>query len=694
MTWTQLERAVQSLDALGWALVLALWHTTLLAMGVWALFRTRLAAAPLRRHALALAALAMALLLTGTTWWGLRFAPRLTAPSMQAATANERVDNAVSPNPGGARPPVSSPAGRAGGTVFVAASVGTRTVVPWLAGVWCLAMVLLILRLVGSFLLVTWITKRAVPVESGRLVDAVRGLATRVGLQRRIAVAESADLTAPATTGWLRPTLLVPKDLEQSLPADQLDPVIVHELEHVRFGDRWLAIVQATAEAVFFFAPGSRWLARQAREAREQQCDDAAIRVCGKREAYARALGMLATRTTGAWWAAALGQQAPSLVDRIRRIVKGETMPVMTRAQMVTLALAAVATVASGTLVLALSLDHVRPADARGRGATVASAVGAAAGQARVPTAHARIQPGAPVSIIRATGDGTYALTQARLRNVSERRLESVTFLAVVEHPARVGPAILVPSDPLPVSLEPGEAGDVSLALLPIADVLELKQSRGYRAQVFLGLVRVTFADGGTWAITPPEGAATIAAVFHFESRPWNVSRALLADSDQPGRPGASCFDDRGAEYSPGALVRIREGGTAQCIDGRWIGQETATADAAPWILVSVTQPGMPRAQLKIPSGPDSDGGKIVVPAKPLTAAASPTAAEFILRAWVEGDGVRVVVNAVGHGDADIAERHVSSFVLSAGESHEVVETERLGAAHLVVAARQPDSDR
>ena len=199
-------------------------------------------------------------------------------------------------------------------------------------------------------------------VTSGVVADATRRLAQRLGCPRTVTVVESTQIECPAATGWRRPSLIVPCGLDISLSPKHLDPVIAHELEHLRGGDQRIAAIQTLVEAFLFFSPGAQWLSRVAREAREQRCDDVAVRTCGDAKAYATALGVLATRASGSWLSAVMGVQAPSLANRIKRILTGDSMTRMNRVQALALAMAVVATIGSGAVVLAISFEGMRGA--------------------------------------------------------------------------------------------------------------------------------------------------------------------------------------------------------------------------------------------------------------------------------------------------------------------------------------------
>ncbi len=90
------------------------------------------------------------------------------------------------------------------------------------------------------------------------------------------------------------------------------------------------------------------------------------------------------------------------------------------------------------------------------------------------------------------------------------------------------------------------------------------------KVQVMCALTKVTYANGATWEVTPNPAARTADAALSLP--PAEVSRSQFSKAATKGRV---CRDDRGGEYSVGALVPIRnEPGTlAQCVDASPAGQ-------------------------------------------------------------------------------------------------------------------------
>lgn len=87
---------------------------------------------------------------------------------------------------------------------------------------------------------------------------------------------------------------------------------------------------------------------------------------------------------------------------------------------------------------------------------------------------------------------------------------------------------------------------------------------------------------------------------------------------------------------------------------------------------------------------PYSGGPWASVTAKPLRTS-EPIASEFRIRAWDENGNARVVVYAVvPEPKGREKEAQIATFILVAGQSVEVVETERYEAAHVTVSAAAP----
>ena len=131
-----------------------------------------------------------------------------------------------------------------------------------------IAVVLLALYLAGFLMVVpkslsgsirTWRRVRALPRAPREVVDEVGSLARRIGLRRAPEVLTSAADTSPFVAGIGKPVLVVPQSiLEATLPISR-EPLLLHELAHLRRGDLWVRLLQNAARLVYYFWPPVWW---------------------------------------------------------------------------------------------------------------------------------------------------------------------------------------------------------------------------------------------------------------------------------------------------------------------------------------------------------------------------------------------------------------------------------------------------
>lgn len=119
----------------------------------------------------------------------------------------------------------------------------------------------------------------------------VQSLSQRLGLRREVRLRVSDSAFGPAVFGVLRPTIVLPRLIVEGRSAEQIEPIIAHELIHLRRGDLWCGLLQTLSRLVWWFHPlvylTSRRLSREA----EACCDQETIREMQYEPgAYARCL--------------------------------------------------------------------------------------------------------------------------------------------------------------------------------------------------------------------------------------------------------------------------------------------------------------------------------------------------------------------------------------------------------------------
>lgn len=112
----------------------------------------------------------------------------------------------------------------------------------------------------------------------------------RVGIRRRVRLRLTARITVPGVYGILRPIILLPTALALSLPREQLEALLLHELAHIRRADCIANTLGLAARTLLYFHPVVHWICRDLERTRETLCDDLVVELEVDRIGYARAL--------------------------------------------------------------------------------------------------------------------------------------------------------------------------------------------------------------------------------------------------------------------------------------------------------------------------------------------------------------------------------------------------------------------
>ncbi len=169
--------------------------------------------------------------------------------------------------------------------------------------------------------------ERCSPVVRADLLALLDHLRSEMGIRRPVGIRrlETGGLNSPAVGGVLRSCIWLPPDIADSWTAKEVEPILLHELAHVRRGDLMVNLFQGIVQAVYFFHPAVWYANREIRCAREEICDDLALsRLTSGRRGYTRSLLRVVARSSGSGAglaALALTERKSGAAARIRRIM-------------------------------------------------------------------------------------------------------------------------------------------------------------------------------------------------------------------------------------------------------------------------------------------------------------------------------------------------------------------------------------
>ena len=219
----------------------------------------------------------------------------------------------------------------------------------WLAGV----------ALLSTWHLAGWMLsqeyRRGGATPPDDVLALVGKIARRLRIHRAVVVRQTLKATTPMVIGWIKPALVFPASVLTGLSPRELEAVLAHELAHVRRHDYLVNLIQTVVETLLFYHPAVWWLSSRIRSEREFCADDLAMRVCQRRDVYARSLVALAeiVRIPSPRAVAATGG---GFLARIRRIMhlpdQRSTSPRLARRSAL---VAVMATVCLGVVLMAVA---------------------------------------------------------------------------------------------------------------------------------------------------------------------------------------------------------------------------------------------------------------------------------------------------------------------------------------------------
>ena len=146
-------------------------------------------------------------------------------------------------------------------------------------------------------------------------VHEARGIAKRIGLRRDVAVRKLHRDASPHIAGLFRSVVMMPPSAA-SWTTEARHAALVHELTHIKRGDRRTQAIAQLATAIYWFNPLVWYASAALAHERERACDDEVLRCGAKASDYATLLLDIA-RTSGAAWtpATALSMARPSAIE-------------------------------------------------------------------------------------------------------------------------------------------------------------------------------------------------------------------------------------------------------------------------------------------------------------------------------------------------------------------------------------------
>lgn len=245
----------------------SLWQFTLIGLVVLLLVRKLKALSPRIRYWMVGCSLCLFPLIATISWWQL---------SQESTTAIEGVELLNREGPMISSYPAQT-VDVAARSASVSFKMWVRTYSSYILLFWgCGILVLGLKMLIGQMQLLQ--LRAWGQVEVGKKwTDYLTVASDRMGVNKAIHLAESHLVKEPITFGFLKPVILFPIGLLNSLEIDQVEAILLHELAHIKRHDYLINLLQTLLETFFFYHPVVWMLSKELRSIREECCDDLVV---------------------------------------------------------------------------------------------------------------------------------------------------------------------------------------------------------------------------------------------------------------------------------------------------------------------------------------------------------------------------------------------------------------------------------
>jgi beta-lactamase regulating signal transducer with metallopeptidase domain len=150
----------------------------------------------------------------------------------------------------------------------------------WFMLGWAVTVLAQIIVLAGQRARLARLLRQALPASTS--IDAlVAQCAARLRLTRRPRVLVTEAECSPFVCGLWRPVMVLPRSLEALLPDNEIEPVLIHELAHVKRYDLLFGWIPQLARMFYLFHPIAHLVAFRVRLEGELACDGWAMAESG-----------------------------------------------------------------------------------------------------------------------------------------------------------------------------------------------------------------------------------------------------------------------------------------------------------------------------------------------------------------------------------------------------------------------------
>ena len=98
--------------------------------------------------------------------------------------------------------------------------------------------------------------KNVKAIEHTGILKTVQSVSTRIGLKQKITLCylKHAPTFGPAVAGIFKPKLIIPPRMVNEWSSDEIEPIVLHELMHIKRYDLLINYIQLFLQVIYFLS--------------------------------------------------------------------------------------------------------------------------------------------------------------------------------------------------------------------------------------------------------------------------------------------------------------------------------------------------------------------------------------------------------------------------------------------------------
>lgn len=209
---------------------------------------------------------------------------------------------------------------------------GFKKNISWVVLIYAAGLMVQSAKLLNDFYNIRRLRLKEVSAVPSSLQAQFLCIINKTGIRKKVSIGISKNVFVPMVLGHIKPAILLPVSAVTNLDADQIEAILIHELAHICRNDYLINVIKVFVETMLFFNPFVGMVGKMMDIERENACDDFVLKHISNPVIYMETLLQIQEmKSDNQQLALAIGGKKHQLLNRIRRIARGDAQELPAR---------------------------------------------------------------------------------------------------------------------------------------------------------------------------------------------------------------------------------------------------------------------------------------------------------------------------------------------------------------------------